>query len=66
MPGDGLITSVQPATIAGATLFSASVTGKFHGTIAATTPMGEPSTSVSLPICEGRLSVWTMPSASAA
>ena len=38
--GDGLITSVQPATSAGAIFMRICMTGPFHGTIAATTPAG--------------------------
>lgn len=51
-----MMTRVQPAAMAGAILLRARVTGKFQGTMAATTPTGEPSTSVSFPICEGRTS----------
>ena len=36
----GLATTVLPATTAGASLFESSVVGKFHGTIAPTTPSG--------------------------
>ncbi len=37
---DGLITSVQPAASAGASLNESSSSGEFHGVMAATTPMG--------------------------
>ncbi len=37
---DGLITTVQPAASAGATLRVIMAIGKFHGAIAATTPIG--------------------------
>ncbi|MNS79401.1 hypothetical protein D3C72_1130550 [compost metagenome] len=37
---DGLSTTVQPAASAGATFHSAMASGKFHGTMAATTPTG--------------------------
>ena len=40
----GLATTVLPATTAGASLFESSVVGKFHGTIAPTTPSGRRST----------------------
>ena len=36
----GLSTTVQPAASAGHTLFAMSVSGKFHGVIATTTPTG--------------------------
>jgi hypothetical protein len=36
----GLSTTVQPAAIAGHTLFAISVSGKFHGAMAAMTPTG--------------------------
>ncbi|MCY1432985.1 hypothetical protein D9M71_490030 [compost metagenome] len=38
--GDGLSTTVLPATSAGASFQTASRTGKFHGTMAPTTPIG--------------------------
>jgi hypothetical protein len=38
--GGGLSTTVQPAASAGAVFHAASVTGAFHGVIAATTPTG--------------------------
>jgi hypothetical protein len=38
--GEGLSTTVQPAASAGATFHSAMASGKFHGTMAATTPTG--------------------------
>ena len=41
----GLATIVLPATSAGASLFASSVVGKFHGTIAPTTPSGRLVTS---------------------
>ena len=40
----GLATTVLPATSAGASLLHSSVVGKFHGTIAPTTPSGRRST----------------------
>ena len=40
MNSDGLITSVQPAASAGASLNDSSNSGEFHGVMAATTPMG--------------------------
>ena len=40
----GLATTVLPATNAGASLLQSSVVGKFHGTIAPTTPRGRRST----------------------
>ncbi len=39
----GLITTVLPAASAGATFHAVSSSGKFHGTIAATTPIGSRS-----------------------
>ena len=45
----GLATTVLPATSAGASLFDSSVVGKFHGTIAPTTPSGRRSTMPSTP-----------------
>lgn len=44
--GAGLITTVQPAASAGASLNMVSDCGKFHGTIAATTPIGSRRTTV--------------------
>ena len=41
--GGGLTTTVQPAARAGATFHADSVTGAFHGTMAATTPTGSGS-----------------------
>ena len=38
--GEGLSTIEQPAASAGATFQVAAASGKFHGVIAATTPMG--------------------------
>ncbi len=45
----GLATTVLPATRAGASLLQSSVVGKFHGTIAATTPSGRRRTMPSTP-----------------
>ena len=45
----GLATTVLPATSAGASLLHNSVVGKFHGTIAPTTPSGRRSTIPSTP-----------------
>ena len=45
MNGDGLSTSVLPASSAGAIFQKASVSGKFHGVMAATTPSGRRATS---------------------
>ena len=42
---DGFSTTAFPAAIAGATLFAASVSGKFQGTIAPVTPIGLRTTS---------------------
>jgi hypothetical protein len=39
----GLSTTVQPAASAGATFHEARLSGKFHGTIAPTTPTGSRS-----------------------
>ena len=44
--GEGLITSVFPASSAGAIFHTPSSSGKFHGVIAATTPSGRRRTSV--------------------
>ncbi len=38
--GDGFSTTVQPAASAGISFHVAIISGKFHGTIAATTPTG--------------------------
>ena len=38
--GDGFSTIVQPAASAGISFHTAIISGKFHGTIAATTPTG--------------------------
>ena len=38
--GEGLSTTVLPASSAGATLNMARITGKFHGAMAPTTPIG--------------------------
>ncbi|VBM08868.1 Uncharacterised protein [Burkholderia pseudomallei] len=38
--GDGLSTTVHPAASAGTSFQTAIISGKFHGTIAATTPTG--------------------------
>ena len=38
MNSDGLTTTVQPAASAGAIFQVASISGEFHGVIAATTP----------------------------
>ena len=38
--GDGLMTTEHPAASAGTSLQTAIITGKFHGTIPATTPTG--------------------------
>ena len=43
--GDGLSTTVLPASSAGAIFQAASDSGKFHGVIAATTPTGRRTTS---------------------
>ena len=43
--GEGLSTTVLPASRAGASFHEASETGKFHGVMAATTPRGLRSTS---------------------
>ena len=43
--GDGLSTSVLPASRAGPIFQPASTSGKFHGVIAATTPIGRRTTS---------------------
>jgi hypothetical protein len=45
----GLATTALPHTSAGPSLFESSVVGKFHGTIAATTPSGRRSTRPSTP-----------------
>ena len=45
----GLATTVLPHTSAGPSLLASSVVGKFHGTIAATTPSGRRSTRPSTP-----------------
>ena len=45
----GLATTVLPHTSAGPSLFDSSVVGKFHGTIAATTPSGLRRTRPSTP-----------------
>ena len=45
--GEGLSTMVLPASRAGAILKKASATGKFHGTMAPTTPMGTRCTCTS-------------------
>ena len=44
--GDGLSTTVFPASSAGAIFQTASSTGKFHGVIAPTTPSGRRRTSM--------------------
>ena len=41
----GFNTTVLPAAMAGATLFAARVSGKFHGTMAPQTPIGMRTTS---------------------
>ena len=46
----GLATTVLPATSAGPSLLHSSVVGKFHGTIAATTPSGRRRTRPSTPV----------------
>src|SRR4029077_11202543 len=38
--GDGVVTTVLPASQAGASFHARRITGKFHGVIAATTPSG--------------------------
>ena len=43
--GDGFRTSVLPARSAGAIFQKASVSGKFHGVMAATTPRGRRASS---------------------
>ena len=43
--GEGLSTSVLPASSAGAIFQKARVSGKFHGVMAATTPSGRRTTS---------------------
>ena len=43
--GDGLSTSVLPASSAGAIFQNARVSGKFHGVMAATTPSGRRASS---------------------
>ncbi len=53
----GLATTVLPATSAGASLLHSSVVGKFHGTIAPTTPRGRLRTMPSTP--GSRFGVWT-------
>ena len=45
----GLATTVLPHSSAGPTLLHSSVVGKFHGTIAATTPSGRRNTRPSTP-----------------
>ena len=40
MNGEGFRTLVQPATKAGATFQTGMVSGKFHGVISPTTPIG--------------------------
>ena len=45
----GLATTVLPHSSAGPSLLHSSVVGKFHGTIAATTPSGRRSTRPSTP-----------------
>ncbi|CAB4853390.1 unannotated protein [freshwater metagenome] len=47
--GAGLATTVQPATNAGASLLMMLRNGAFHGTIAATTPIGSYITVVGRP-----------------
>ena len=44
---DGFSTTVQPAASAGATFWANSMSGAFHGMIAATTPTGSRSVIVS-------------------
>ena len=53
----GLRTTVLPAAIAGATLFAASVRGKFHGTIAPHTPIGLRTTRPYV-VRSGRRTYW--------
>ena len=43
--GDGLSTIVLPASSAGAIFHDARTIGKFHGVMAATTPIGRRTTS---------------------
>ena len=53
---DGFSTTVQPAANAGASFMNANVCGKFHGTMAPTTPSGSRRTSVVPPSRPGRIS----------
>src|SRR5205823_5470747 len=52
----GLATTVLPVTSAGASLLHSRVVGKFHGTIAPTTPRGRLRTKPSTP--GSRFGVW--------
>ena len=52
----GLATTVLPARKAGPSLLHSSVVGKFHGTIAATTPSGRRSVRASTP----GSTLWTL------
>lgn len=54
--GDGFITTVHPAASAGANVNEASVWGKFHRTMAATTPTGDRSTPIVPPNMPSRTS----------
>ncbi len=55
---DGLRTTVHPAASAGATFCANSMSGAFHGMIAATTPTGSRNVmkKMSGPVCVGSVS----------
>src|ERR671936_447319 len=63
---EGLRTTQLPAAMAGATLFAASVSGKFQGTIAPVTPIGRRTTRpVSLMSARFTCSPWILSARSA-
>src|SRR5207253_8473293 len=57
----GLITTVFPHARAGAIFHTASISGKFHGVIAPTTPTGSRSVYVKAFSCTGIVSPVTFP-----